>query len=104
MEVFVEPPDQTEKKGNEDKDCKGCAVLVKGRHIANGDGLGEGRFHLDCVSTDDLFFSPTRVPAFLKHRVSTDADEDAIMEIDTVALEVGGELLTRVSRGQTARR
>ena len=104
MEMSVEPPCQTKQEDQEHKKGEGSAVLVKGRHIADGDGLGAGCLHLDSVGMDDFFLSPTRVPAFLKHRVRTNADEDAIMEIDAVALEVGSELLTVVSRCQTALR
>ena len=85
------------------------------------DGLVAGCLHLDSVGVDDLFLSPTRVP-FLKidgigrraypyplpigKGVSCRAvgQRDAVMEIDAVALEMGGELLTVVSRCQTARR
>ena len=104
MEMPVEPPCKTEKKGNEEKDCEGCAVLVKRRHIADLDSLGASCLHLNSVGVDDLFLSPTRVPLLQPDRVRTDADENAIVEIDAVALEVGGELLTVVSRCQTAPR
>lgn len=65
MEMSIEPPCETEKESNEEKDRESSAVLVKGRYIADGDGLGTGGFHLDSISVDDLFLAPTRVP-FLK--------------------------------------
>lgn len=60
--MLIEPPCKAEKESNEDKDCKGCAVLVKGRDITDRDGFCAGRFHLDSVGAEDLFLAPTRVP------------------------------------------
>ena len=31
QKMFIEPPCKAKKESNEDKDRKGCAVLVKGR-------------------------------------------------------------------------
>ena len=104
MKTSVEPPCKAKQEDKKHEEGKGCAVLIKGRHIADGDGLGAGCLHLDRVGADDLFFSPFGMPFLQIDRVRTDTDEDAIMEIDAVALEVGGELLTRVSRCQIARR
>lgn len=60
--MFIEPPCKAEEENNEDEDCKGCAVLVKGRDITDRDGFCAGRFHLDSVGVDDLFLAPTCVP------------------------------------------
>ena len=38
--MFIAPPCKAEKESNEDKDCKGRAVLVKGQDIADWDGFG----------------------------------------------------------------
>lgn len=62
IELFIEPPCKAEKESNEDKDCKGCAVLVEGRDIADRDGSCTGCFYSDSVGADDLFLTPTRVP------------------------------------------
>ena len=40
--MYIEPPYKAEKESNEDKDCKDCAVLVKGRDIADWDGFYAG--------------------------------------------------------------
>lgn len=60
--MFIEPPCKAEEENNENEDCKGCAVLVKGRDITDRDGFCAGRFHLDSVGVDDLFLAPTCVP------------------------------------------
>ena len=38
--LFIEPPCKAEKEDDEDKDCKGGAVLVEGRDITDWDGFG----------------------------------------------------------------
>ena len=104
IEFTIEPPCKAEKE-HKDKDGKdGGAILVKGRDITDLDGLGVGCLHLDGVGVDDLLFSPFGVPFLQIDSVGTDADKDAVMQIDAVALDVGGELLTVVSRCQTVRR
>ena len=119
--MFIEPACKAKKESNEDKDCKGGAVLVEGRDIADLDGLGAGCFYLDSVGMDDLFLTPTRVPLLQIHSVGrrayprslpewtgdfcgTVGQRHAVMEIDAVADGIGGEMLTVVSRGQTVRR
>ena len=104
MKTSVEPPCKAKQEDKEHEEGKGCAVLVEGRHIADLDSRGAGCLHLDSVGVDDLLFSPFGVPFLQIDSVGTDADKDAVMQIDAVALDVGGELLTVVSRCQTAHR
>ena len=92
METPIEPPCQTKQKGKEHEEGKGGAILVKGRDITDLDGLGASCFHLDGVGVDNLLFTPFGVPFLQINGVGTDADENAVMEIDAVALEVGGEM------------
>ena len=92
IEFTIEPPCKAEKE-HKDKDGKdGGAILVKGRDITDLDGLGASCFHLDGVGVDNLLFTPFGVPFLQINGVGTDADENAVMEIDAVALEVGGEM------------
>ena len=58
--MFIEPPCKAEEENNEDKDRKGCAILVKGRDITDRDGFCTGWFQMDSVGADDLFLTPTR--------------------------------------------
>ena len=104
MEMLIEPPRQTKQENKEHEEGKGCAVLIEGRYITDLDGFSAGCLHLNSVGMDDLFLAPTRVPFLQPDRVRADADENAVMEIDTITLEVVGELLTVVSRCQTAPR
>ena len=93
IEFTIEPLCKAEKE-HKDKDGKdGGAILVKGRDITDLDGLGAGCLHLDGVGVLHNAVPPTSMPAFLKHRVRTDVDEDAVMEIDTVALDMGGKMI-----------
>ena len=92
METPIEPPCQTKQEDKKHEESKGCAVLIERGDIADLDGLGAGCLHLDGVGVLHNAVPPTSMPAFLKHRVRTDVDEDAVMEIDAVALEVGGEM------------
>ena len=93
METPIEPPCQTKQEGKEHEEGKGSAVLVERGYIADLDGLGAGCLHLDGVGVLHNAVPPTSMPAFLKHRVRTDVDEDAVMEIDTVALDMGGKMI-----------
>ena len=93
METPIEPPCQTKQEGKEHKEGKGGAVLVERGYIADLDGLGAGCLHLDGVGVLHNAIPPTSMPAFLKHRVRTDVDEDAVMEIDTIALDMGGKMI-----------
>ena len=92
METPIEPPCQTKQEGKEHEEGKGSAVLVERGYIADLDGLGAGCLHLDGVGVDNLLFTPFGVPFLQINGVGTDADENAVMEIDAVALEVGGEM------------
>lgn len=93
MKVLVEPPCKTKQEDKENKDCKGCAVLVEGRHITDLDGLGAGGLHLDGVGVLHNAVAPTSVPFLQINGVGTDADKDAIVQIDAVALDVVGEVV-----------
>lgn len=93
METPIEPPCQTKQEDKEPEEGKGSAVLVERGYIADLDGLGAGCLHLDGVGVLHNAVPPTSMPAFLKHRVRTDADKDAIVQIDAVALEMGGEVV-----------
>ena len=92
MEVPIEPPCQTKQEGKEHEEGKGSAVLVERGYIADLDGLGAGCLHLDSVGVDNLLFTPFGVPFLQINGVGTDVDEDAVMEIDTVALDMGGKM------------
>lgn len=97
--MFIEPPCKAEKESNEDKDRKGCAVLVKGRDIGNWDGFGFRQGLCDGVRLDCLAVAPSCVP--LMHQQGIDParcgsrrgfihNRRTIMEIDAVAVEMGG--------------
>ena len=93
MKMFVQPPCETKQEDKKHEESKGCAVLIERGDIADLDGLGAGCLHLDGVGVLHNAVPPTSMPAFLKHRVRTDVDEDAVMEIDTVALDMGGKMI-----------
>ena len=93
METLVEPPCKAEQEEKEHEKGKGGAVLIERGDIADLDVLGAGCLHLDGVGVLHNAVPPTSMPAFLKHRVRTDVDEDAVMEIDTVALDMGGKMI-----------
>ena len=57
-------------------------------------------FDLDGVSAGYFLFAPSCVPLLQIDRVGSDSHEYTVVEIDAVAVEMGGELLTVVSRGQ----
>ena len=93
IEFTIEPPCKAEKE-HKDKDGKdGGAILVKGRDITDLDGLGAGCLHLDGVGVDNLLFTPFGVPFLQINGVGTNADKDAIVQVDAVALDVVGEVV-----------
>ena len=121
IKLFIEPPCKAEKEGDEDKNCKGGAVLVEGRDITDWDGFGFRHGLCEGVRLDCLAVTPTRVPPLQIHSIGgrayphplpegkgdfcgTVGQRHAVMEIDAVADGIGGEMLTVVSRGQTVRR
>lgn len=93
METPIEPPCQTKQEGKEHEEGKGSAVLVERGYIADLDGLGAGCLHLDGVGVDNLLFTPFGVPFLQINGVGTNADKDAIVQIDAVALEMVGEVV-----------
>ena len=93
METPIEPPCKAKQEDKEYEEGKGCAVLVEGRHITDLDGLGAGCLHLDSVGVDDLFFSPFGMPFLQINGVGTDADKNAVVQVDAVALDVVGEVV-----------
>ena len=62
IELFIEPPCKAEKEDDEDKNCKGGAVLVEGRDIADRDGLGFRHGLCEGVRLDCLAVTPACVP------------------------------------------
>lgn len=93
METPIEPPCQTKQEGKEHEEGKGSAVLVERGYIADLDGLGAGCLHLDGVGVDNLLFTPFGVPFLQINGVGTNADKDAIVQIDAVALEMVSEVV-----------
>ena len=93
METPIEPPCQTKQEGKEHEKGKGSAVLVERGYIADLDGLGAGCLHLDGVGVDNLLFTPLGVPFLQINGVGTNADKNTVMQVDAVALEMGGEVL-----------
>lgn len=93
MKMFVQPPCETKQEDKKHEESKGCAVLIERGDIADLDGLGAGGLHLDGVGVDNLLFTPFGVPFLQINGVGTDADKDAIVQIDAVALDVVGEVV-----------
>ena len=93
MKMFVQPPCQTKQEDKKHEESKGCAVFIERGYIADLDGLGAGCLHLDGVGVDNLLFTPFGVPFLQINGVGTNADKDAIVQIDAVALEMGGEVV-----------
>ena len=93
MKVPIEPPCKTKQEDKKNNKGKGCAVLVERGYIADLDGLGAGCLHLDGVGVDNLLFTPFGVPFLQINGVGTNADKDAIVQIDAVALEMVGEVV-----------
>ncbi len=93
MKVPIDPPCQTKQEDKEHEDCKGGAVFVEGRHIADLDGLGAGCLHLDGVGVDNLLFTPFGMPFLQIDSVGTNADKNTVMQVDAVALEMVSEVV-----------
>lgn len=93
METLVEPPCKAEQEEKEHEKGKGGAVLIERGDIADLDGLGAGGLHLDGVGVLHNAVAPTSVPFLQINGVGTDADKDAIVQIDAVALDVVGEVV-----------
>ena len=93
METPIEPPCKAKQEDKEYEEGKGCAVLIERGDIADLDGLGAGCLHLDGVGVDNLLFTPFGVPFLQINGVGTNADKDAIVQVDAVALEMVGEVV-----------
>lgn len=93
MKMFVQPPCETKQEDKKHEESKGCAVFIERGYIADLDGLGAGCLHLDGVGVLHNAVAPFGVPFLQINGVGTNADKDAIVQIDAVALEMGGEVV-----------
>ena len=89
---FLDVQCQSDKKEQHKEDSKGCAILVKRGHIGFLDRFGLGYRLRDSIRLDGLTVTPTGMPFLQIYRVCTYVDEDAVVQIDAVTLEAGGEL------------
>ena len=94
MESSVEVKRNSQKKDYQQQGCEDSAVLVELGDITDFLCFHLYAFHLDGVGADGLAVAPTGVPLLQIDGIGTDADKNAVVEIDAVAVGVGGGVVT----------
>lgn len=94
LETLIKPKRKFYKQEYQQQGCKDGAVFVELGDIADLHCFGLGGFYLDGVGLGYFSITPTGMPLFQVNRVRSDSNKDAVMEIDTVALELGGGVVT----------
>ena len=112
VESSVEVKRNSQKKDYQQQGCEGGAVFVELGDITDLDRFCLGCFHLDGVGAGYLLFAPTGVPLFKIDGIGASDKRrmgrigrmfqcaapvlytDAVVEIDAVALGVGGGVVS----------
>ena len=98
MESSVEVKRNSQEKEYQQQGCEGGAVFVELGDITDFLCFYPYAFNLDGVGADGLAVAPPCMPFLQIDGIGTDADKNAVVEIDAVAVGVGGGV---VSRGGT---
>ena len=98
VESLIKPKHILYKQKYQQNGCEGGAVFVETWDITDFLCFYFYVFYLDGVSADGLTVAPTGVPLLQIDSICTDADKNAVVEKDAVALHLRGGV---VSRGGT---
>ena len=99
VESSVEVKRNSQKKVYQQQGCEGGAVLIETGDIADLDGIGFGGFYLDGVGEVNYSVFVSGVPLFEIDRIGSYSDKNTIMEVDAVALELGGGVVSGACGG-----
>ena len=99
MESSVEVKRNSQKKEYQQQSCEGGAVFIETGDIADLDGIGFGGFYLDGVGEVNYSVFVSGVPLFEIDCIGSYSYKYTIVEIDAVAPEVGGGVVSGATCG-----
>ena len=99
MESSVEVKRNSQKKEYQQQSCEGGAVFIETGDIADFLCLYFYVFYLDGVGACYLLFPPSCMPLLQIDRVGSYSYKYTIVEIDAVAPEVGGGVVSGATCG-----